>query len=246
MSIIYNDSVLIVGKQYEVQEVSKFPKTKSYMFGKLALLVQITNTTASVRFTGQLHEIPVRSLFNVIGYEAKAVHAKNADGFVIKCNNEFGIAIGTAYLEPDSIDETHVKFTIDGKELKLPLDILIALVRKKVKVKDRKVKKEAKDSGVPVSIIEAVAGAIKVPELTSLPSTVTKILPELNIPVLIDQVKNSPVEVFDFSGEVHDSITEAMLSNEKYIHRLIQKTVMAEVRKLLDGQFTDIRDDYDA
>lgn len=246
MSIIYNDSALTVGKQYEVQEVSKFPKTKAYMFGKLALLVQITNTTASVRFTGQLHEIPVRSLFNVVGYEAKAVHAKNADGFVIKCNNEFGIAIGTAYLEPDSVDETHVKFTIDGKELKLPLDILIALVRKKVKVKDRKIKKEAKDAGIPVSVVEAVAGAIKVPELTTLPSAVTKILPELNIPVLIDQVKNAEVEVFDFNGEVHESITEALLSNEKYIHRLIQKTVMAEVRKVLDGQFNEIRDEHNA
>lgn len=246
MSIIYSESALIVGKQYEVQEVSKFPKTKSYMFGKLALLVQITNTTASVRFTGQLHEIPVRSLFSVQGYEAKSVHAKNADGFVVKCNNEFGIAIGTAYLEPDGVDETHAKFTIDGKELKLPLDILIALVRKKVKVKDRKVKKEAKDSGIPISVVEAVAGAIKVPEITGLPPAITKILPELNIPVLIDQVKNAEVEVFDFSGEVHETITSALLSNEKYVHRLIQKIVMAEVRKLLDGQFVDIRENHDA
>lgn len=246
MSTIYSASALVVNKQYEVQDVSKFPKTKSYMIGKLALLVQVTNTTASVRFTGQLHEIPVRSLFNVVGYEAKSVHAKNADGFVVKCNNEFCIAIGTAYLEPDSVDETHAKFTIDGKEVKLPLDILIALVRKKVKIKDRKVKKETKEAGIPVSVVEAIAGAIKVPELTSLPPAITKILPELNIPVLIDQVKNAEVEVFDFNGEVHNSISEALLSNEKYIHRLIQKTVMTEVRKLLDGQFTDIRDDYDA
>lgn len=51
---------------------------------------------------------------------------------------------------------------------------------------------------------------------------------------------------YSINGEVHESITEALLSNEKYIHRLIQKTVMAEVRKVLDGQFNEIRDEHNA
>jgi len=247
MSIIYTDSIVKTQKKYTVQNVSKFPQEKNFLIGKEVLVVEIEGTSASVRFgSGPRHWIPVRSLINVQGYEAKGVRSENADGFVIKSSNEYGFAIGTAYLEPTKIDTTHATFTVDGKEIKLPLSILIKLVRKTVKVKDRKVKKESKEAGIPVSVVEAVAGAIKVPELTTLPSAVTKILPELNIPVLIDQVKNAEVEVFDFNGEVHDSITEALLSNEKYIHRLIQKTVMAEVRKVLDGQFNDIRDEHNA
>ena len=247
MSVIITESIVKTQKKYVVQNVSKFPQEKNFLIGKEVLVVELEGTSASVRFgSGARHWIPVRSLIHVQGYEAKSVHAKNADGFVIKGPNALNIEVGTAYLEPTKIDEQNVSFVIDGKELRFPLSIFIKLVRKTVKVKDRKIKKESKEAGIPVSVVEAVAGAIKVPELSTLPSAVTKILPELNIPVLIDQVKNAEVEVFDFNGEVHESITEALLSNEKYIHRLIQKTVMAEVRKVLDGQFNEIRDEHNA
>lgn len=246
MSIIYTDSAVKTQKKYTVQNVSKFPQDKNFLIGKEVLVVEIEGTSASVRFgTGARHWLPIRSLIHVQGYEAKPVHAKNADGFVIKGPNELKIDPGTAYLEPVKTDETHAIFSIDGKEVKLPLSILIKLVRKTVKVKDRKVRKEAKDTGVPISIIEAVAGAIKVPAITELPSAVTKILPDLNIPVLIDTIKNNPVEVFDFSGDVHESITSAMLANEKYVHSLIQKMIMAEVTKILGSQFSTIRRNTD-
>lgn len=242
MSTIYAESAIRTQQQYVVQEVSKFPQEKNFLIGKRVLVVELNGSTASVKHgAGARHYIPVRSLINVPGYIARGVRAINADGFVVKCNNEFNITLGTAYLEPDSVDATHAKFTIDGKELKLPLSILISLERKKIKVKDRKVKKEIKDSEIPVSVIEAVAGAIQIPSLNELPSAVTKILPDLNIPVLIDTIKNNPIEVFDFSGDVHQSITSAMISNEKYIHSLIQKLVMTEVTKALSSQFSTIR-----
>lgn len=244
MGIRYNDSALIVGKQYLVQDVSKFPKAKAFLKGKTPVLVSVNQTSCSVRFTGQLHEIPVRSLFHVVGYEAKGVHAKNADGFIIKCSNEFHIPTGTAFLEPDSVSETHAIFTIEGKEVKLPLNILVALVRKVTKVKDSKVKKEAKESGVPLSVLEAVAGAVKVDPLTQLPSAVTKLLPDLNMALLISKVKENTVEVWDFDGNIHDNIMDAQKSNERFIHHMIQKVVMAEVKSLLNGQFEGIRDDF--
>lgn len=246
MSTLYIDSIVKVQKKYTVQNVSKFPQDKNFLIGKDVLVTEIDGTSASVRFGSTTrHWIPVRSLISVQGYSAKSVHAKNADGFVVKGPNPLNIEPGTAYLEPTKVDESHVFFTIDGKELKFPLTMFIKLVRNVVKVKDRKVRKEAKDTGVPVSIIEAVAGAIKVPAITELPSAVTKILPDLNIPVLIDTIKNNPIEVFDFSGDVHESITSAMLSNEKYIHSLIQKMIMAEVTKILGSQFSIIRRNTD-
>lgn len=246
MSTRYEDSVVRTQQQYVVQTVSKYPQEKAFLIGKRVLVVEINGSTASVKHgAGARHYIPVRSLFNVPGYTARGVRAANAHGFVVKCSNEFNIAIGTAFLEPTSVSDTHAKFTIDNKELSLPLNILISLERNKVKVKDRTVKKEATSSGVPISVIEAVAGAIKVPAITELPSAVNKLLPELNIQVLIDNIKSADIEVFDFTGEVHNSIAAAMLANEKYTHSLIQKYVMSEVTKVLSSQFTIIRNDAD-
>ena len=243
MSTRYDDSALVTNKQYTVQDVPKFPSNKKFMIGKLALLVQVTNTTASVRFTNNLHEIPVRALFNIAGYTARSVHAKNADGFVIKCNNEFGIAIGTAFLEPDSVTDTHAVFTINGATLKLPLNILIALERNKVKV--TKVKKIKSENGavVPTTVVEAVAGAIQIPDISKLPSAVSKILPELNIPELITRVKTAPLECFDFNGNDHDTIEKAIIANSRFLHEQIQKIIIEEVNNGLNTKFEEIRDE---
>lgn len=244
MSIIYTDSIIKPNSFYEVQPTSKFPSQKSFLIGKRVIVQSIENTTVSVRQgSSSPHYIPLRSLYSVVGYTVKSVHAKNADGFIVNHVNDYKIVQGTAYLEPTDVTETHAIFTIDGKELKLPLSILIALVRNKVKVKDKTIRKEAKKSGVPVSVIEAVAGAIKVPPITVLPSAVTKMLPNLNIPVLIDTIKNMDTEVFDFNGDVHSNVQSALLANEKFIHALIQKSVMVEVSKLLNSQFKEIRDE---
>lgn len=244
MSVLYTESAIHTQKQYVVQQVSKFPSDKNFLIGKTVLVVEIEGTTASVRQgAGVRHYIPLRSLIHVQGYEAKSVHAKNADGFVVKCPNSLGIPVGTAYLEPTSVDESKgvVKFDIDGKVVTLPLSILIKLVRKTVKVTDKKVKKEAKSSPVPLTVIEAVGGAIRGEGITSLPPAVTKLLPDLNIPVLIDTIKNAEEEVFDFKGDVHNNIGEALKANDKYIHELIQKIALEEVNKLLSQQFESIR-----
>lgn len=244
MSVIYSASVVRTQQQYVVQQVSKFPSDKNFLIGKNVLVVEIEGTTASVKQGNSVrHYIPIRSLISVPGYEAKGVHARNADGFVVKCENSLGIPIGTAYLEPISIDEIKglAKFDIEGKVVSIPLSILIKLVRKVVKVTDRKVKKEAKAASVPLAVIEAVGGAIRGEGITELPSAVVKLLPDLNIPVLIDTIKNAEEEVFDFKGEVHTSVSSAQLANDQYVHELIQRTVLEEVNKLLSQQFESIR-----
>ena len=244
MSVIETSSIVRTQKKYVVQNVSKFPQEKNFLIGKEVLVVEIEGTSASVRFgSGARHWIPLRSLISVPGYEAKSVNAKNADGFVVKGPNPLKIEPGTAYLEPTKIDSDTVTFNVEGKDLKLPLSMFIKLVRKTVKVKDSKVKKEAKQAGIPVTVIEAVSGAIKVPHITAVPAVVSKLLPDLNIPVLIDQVKNSEQEVFDFNGDV-TTIGEALLVNEQYIHRMVQKIIMKEVEKALNGDFTTIRENH--
>lgn len=244
MSVIYSDSVIRTQQQYVVQQISRFPSKKNFLIGKTVLVVEIDGTTVSVKQGGGVrHYIPLRSLIHVQGYEAKGVCARNADGFVVKCPNSLGILPGTAYLEPTSVDESKgvAKFDIDGKVVVLPLSILINLVRKTVKVTDKKVKKEAKSASVPLAVIEAVGGAIRGEGITELPSAVVKLLPDLNIPILIDTIKNAEEEVFDFKGEVHTSVSSAQLANDQYVHELIQRTVLEEVNKLLSQQFESIR-----
>ena len=87
VTTVYTESVLEVNKRYTVQKVTKFPKAREYMIGQQCVLKQIVGTTAHVMFTGRMCEIPVRSLIDVTGYHAQAVHSKNADGFVVNRQN---------------------------------------------------------------------------------------------------------------------------------------------------------------
>lgn len=243
MSVIHTESAITVGNRYTIQTVSKFPQDKNFLIGKTVTVQSINGQEVSVRLGNSMpHWIPIRSLFFVDGYEIKGVHAENANGFMLKTPYA-GYLVGTAFLEPTKVKDDSITFTVEGKELIIPRNCFFHLVRKVVKIKDKKVRKEASQVGVPYTVVESIAGAIIPEQNKEMPSAVNKLLPSLNLEVLIDTIKNNAVEVFDFEGEVHNSVQAALLSNNAYIHRLIQKTVLLEVNKLLEEQFKALRNE---
>lgn len=152
MSVIYSDSELQVDSKYLIQDVTKLSRDTKRFVGLPAIFKQIQNSTAHVRITGNMQTVPVRSLISVKGFIAKGVQAENADAFAVIAQNSLGIPVGRTFIGVDGLTSTHAIFLIDGKELRVPLDILASFVRVKEKVA-KEVKKAAKKSGVSLDLV---------------------------------------------------------------------------------------------
>ena len=219
---IYTDSVLEKQKQYTVQNVSHM-KDYSYLIGNKVLLLDINGSTASILKVNK-HYIPVRSLINVVGYTAKSVAIKNADGFAVVSRNTLGIPVGTAYLNPTRITTTHFFVEVDGKEIKVPLDIVCSLVKDKSLQKSPKITTVSNKLGVPAQVVEDVSEFISPIEnrkdILEIPASIVKLLPHVNLQDLRDQLKHKEDVYSDYDGNLHKTIAEADKANQKIRHKL--------------------------
>lgn len=250
ITTVYSDSVLQIDKRYLVQNVTKFPKLRSYMIGQYCVLKQIVGSTAHVMFTGRMCEIPVRSLIDVTGYHAKSVNAKNADGFVVIKQNTLGIPVGTAYINHDKEKSTteYVVVHVNGKEVKIPFDILAALVSNRKKEKVVKATKLVKSTGLPSEVIaltdELVAPIKNRLDINEIPASVLKMLPGINIQELRDHIKTQMSEnvvYFDYEGNDHPTIAECDKANSKIRHKELEKLLTKEVLDKFKEEWNESR-----
>lgn len=243
MSVIYIDSVLKPDTRYKVQDVSKFPKAKSFMIGQYCVLKQIVGSTAHVMFTGRMTEIPIRSLVDVTGYHPKGVSAKNADGFVVIKQNTLGIAVGTAYLNHDKekSNSDYVVVCVNGKEVKIPFDILGALVRNKKKEKTVKADKLAEKTGFTPVMVE-VMGELLAPyenreDNDFIPASIKKLLPGVNLVELRDLLRTEEDVWYDMEGNDHKTIAEVDKANTKIRNRIFKDRMIALSAKRLSDDW---------
>lgn len=241
MSTIYTESDLIADRSYKVQDVSQIRDAKRFI-GLSALFKQVSNTTASVRITSTMQYVPVRCLIFVKGFVAKSVQAKNAEGFAIIAQNGLGIPVGRAYLNPTSVTDTHAVFDIEGKEVKLPLDILCSLVRiKEKKSKEvKKIEKSTEKDGVPPELISLLDQPGNREPITTIPAFVTKLLPNLNLEDIRDIVNHEEDVYSDFDGNPHATMAEADKANEVIRYKRLAAKALKMINKQAELQFTEI------
>ena len=239
MSIIYTESDLVPNQSYKIQDVSQIRDAKRFI-GLQALFKQVSNTTASVRITGNMQSVPVRCLIKVKGFEAKSVQSKNAEGFAVIAQNALGIPVGRAYLNPTAVTGTHAVFDIDGKEVKLPLEILCSLVRIKEK-KTKEIKKVAKETGVSPEMIRLIDQPSNREPITAIPAFVSKLLPDLNIDDIRDIVNHEDDVISDFEGNPHATMAEADKANEIIRHKKLATKILALIQKQAEAQLTESR-----
>lgn len=240
---IYTDSVLEIGKQYTVQDVSHM-KDYKYLIGQKVLLLDVIGSTASIRKMNK-HYIPVRSLIEVTGYKAKAVQVKNADGFAVVMQNKLNIPIGTAYLNPTRITNTNFTVMHDGKEVTIPLDIVCSLVKDSKAEKKPKIAKAVKDKGIPEvvaeDLMEFIAPSENRKDIVELPASLIKLLPHVNIQDIRDSITVEPGVYSDMEGNIHETIAEMEKSNTRIKHKMVTTILVDIAAKFLHQEAEDIR-----
>lgn len=243
MSVQTNEAVLVKQKKFRVQKVSKFPTdNRKHLIGKDVLLLDITGSTASIRWGDNKHFIPARSLINVKGFTAKGVQAKNADGFVVISQNVLKIEVGTAYLNPTGVTETHAVFDIEGKTVKLPLEILASLVRDKVVI-PKEVKKEAKKTGISPELVAVLDNPEDRKDIEGIPAVIMKLLPHVNINDIRDVLYNKDEVYCDYEGEMHSSFAEADKANNVIRHKALEAKLIELININIKNEFDSTREE---
>lgn len=200
----------------------------------------MVGSTAHVRITSTMQTVPVRSLINVKGFVAKGVQAENADAFAVIAQNSLGIPVGRAYLGPDSVTDTHAVFTIDGKVIKLPLDILASLVRIKEKV-PKEVKKSAKKSGIPVEAVALLDSPEDRQDIEEIPSAIMKMFPNLNVKDLKETLYKQEGVFLDYHDNIHETLQEADRANAVIRHKILEAKLIELAEKNLKASFKEVR-----
>ena len=245
---IYTESILEINQRYVVQDVSKFPKEKGYMIGQPCLLKQIVGSIAHVSFTGRMTEIPVRSLIKVKGYTAKSVRSENADGFVVIHQNNLEIKVGTSYLNVKDITKTHLIMIVEGKEIRVPLAICCPLVKDSKTEKQINTSKVTKETGIPENVvedaIEYIAPVSNRKDITELPSSLLKLLPNVNIQDIKDELEATEGVFFDYEGNDHLTVALADKANTKIRHKRLTKKLIDLATKFLSKLSLTIRENH--
>lgn len=241
MSIVYTESDLVPNQSYKIQDVSQIRDAKRFI-GITCLFKQVSNTTASVRITGNMQSVPVRCLIHVKGFVAKSVQSKNAEGFAVIAQNALGIPVGRAYLSPINVTATHAVFDIEGKELKLPLDILCSLVRiqEKKSKEVKKIEKEVEKDGIPPELVRLLDKPWNREPITTIPAFVTKLLPDLNLEDIRDIVNHEDDVYSDFEANPHATMAEADKANEVIRYKRLAAKCKSLINKQAESQFNDI------
>lgn len=244
MSTIYTDSILIKDRNYIVKDIPKLSKESKKLINCKCTFNYVIGSTAHGRITGNMNTVPVRSLIDVKGYIAKPVRAVNAHGFAVVAQNQLGIPVGQAYLNPTSVDDTYAVFDINGKEVKVPLDILASLVRIKEK-KDTIVKrgttKVSKATGVPSEAIDIIDTSDARVDIEEVPAFINKLLPNLNINDIRDRLKQKPGVFADYNGDIHETIEAADRANTLIRYSFIQEELTNKIKEEATEQFEAIK-----
>lgn len=244
MSTIYTDSILVENTGYKIQDIPKLGKDAKRFVGLKCLFNYVIGSSAHGRITGTMQSVPVRCLIDVKGYEAKPVRAVNAHGFAVTSQNTLGIPVGQAYLNPTSVSNTHAVFDINGKEVKIPLDILVSLVRIQEK-KNTKIKREttkvSKATGIPSEAIDIIDASEARTDIQEVPAFITKLLPNLNINDIRDRLRQKPGIFSDYNGEIHETIEAADKANTLIRYGFIQEELTNIVKDETISQFEAIK-----
>lgn len=244
MSVLILETQLEENKPYTINKVSHLQADVLKLIGLKAIFKAVNGSTASVQVTGRMKSVPVRSLVTVKGYEFKAVSPKNADGFVVIAKNNFGFKVGTAFLKPTIIDKEFAHFTVEGKSVRLPLDILTALVKKKekaVKAATKEIKKASKDSGIPHEVIQEISDATNLSDCTTVPPFLLKLLPNVYVEEIAEILKEQPGTYSDFNGEIHETIAEASKANVVIKHKMLEEKFLQMLEIHTRRHFETIR-----
>lgn len=240
MSSIYTESELSVDSRYIVQDVTKLSRDTKRFVGLPAIFKQVVGSTAHVRITSTMQTVPVRSLINVKGFVAKGVQAENADAFAVIAQNNLGIPVGRAFLGPDSVTATHAIFTIDGKVIKLPLDILASFVRVKEKM-SKEIKKVARKSGIPPESIALLDSPADRQDIEEIPSAILKMFPNLNVKDLKEILYKQDGVFLDYHDNIHATLQEADRANAVIRHKILEAKLLELAEKNLKASFKEVR-----
>lgn len=246
MSELYTDSILKENQKYLIQDIKGLRDTKRFIgLSCLFRYIPKGSSTASVMITGTMQSVPVRCLIYVKGYIAASVNSENADGFAVIQNNNLGLPVGQAYLAPDKVDNLYAYFTIDSKSIKVPLSILCSLVKVKEKI-NTKTSKALKSKNIPVEALEELSNSSLRKDILEVPSSLSKLLPNLNKQDLYNTIKTKTKEVFDYSGEVHSSIEEADRANTILRHKMLEEILLELANEHFKNSFQSIRQVYES
>lgn len=244
MSTIYTDSILVENTGYKIQDIPKLGKDAKRFVGLKFLFNYVIGSSAHGRITGTMQSVPVRCLIDVKGYEAKPVRAVNAHGFAVTSQNTLGIPVGQAYLNPTSVSNTHAVFDINGKEVKIPLDILVSLVRIQEK-KDTQTKREttkvSKATGVSKEAVDVIDQSEARKDIEEIPAFITKLLPNLNVNDVRDRIKQKPGVFSDYNGNIHETIEQVDKANTLIRYSFIQEELTNKVKEESNSQFETIK-----
>lgn len=225
MSYIYTDSELKDNVSYRIQNIKKLSKDTQRFINLKAIFKYPIGSTAHCYITGTMQTVPIRALINVKGFVASPVRASNAHGFAVVAQNNLGLPLGRAFINPVSVNDTQAVFDIENKLIKIPLDILCSLVRIEEKV-NKEVKKVSKETGISINLVNQ----LDIPEarldvLDPLPSFVNKLFPQLNIEDIKDQLKKKEKVWFDYEGNDHPTIAECDKANSVIRHKELTEHV---------------------
>lgn len=240
MSVIYTDSELKENQKYIVQDVTKLSRDTKRFIGLPAIFAYPNNSTAHVRITGNMQTVPVRALINIKGFVAKGVRAENADAFAVIAQNNLGIPVGRAFIGVDGLTSTHAIFLIDGKELRVPLDILASFVRVKEKV-TKEVKKAAKKSGIPVEVVALLDSPEDRQDIEEIPSAIMKMFPNLNVKDLKETLYKQEGVFLDYHDNIHETLQEADRANAVIRHKILEAKLIELAEKNLKASFKEAR-----
>ncbi len=225
MSIMLTETQLIEDSKYTINKVSHCSKDVTNLVGLKALFRYPSGSSAIVLVTGSMKAVPIRSLVVVKGFELKPVAPKNADGFVVTTKNLL-FPVGTSFLYPESITETHAVFLLEEKTVRVSLDILSPLVKHKEKIAkevQKEVNKASKKSGIPRSFIEAMDTKSNRDDFSDVPPFLLKIFPNLNPLVMQEEIKKDVGTFFDYEGNDHHTIEEVDKANSLIRYKLLEE-----------------------
>jgi hypothetical protein len=214
MSTIYYDSELKENEKYTVQDIKKLRSSEKYI-GHVVQFRYMNGLTAHVRWTNNMHTLPARALIKVPGYVASTVHSKNAHAFAVIGQNSLGLPVGRVYIGPTGVTETHAIFSIDGKELKIPLDILASMVKVKEKITKevKKTLKKTEDSARLGQFIEILDNPEAREPIGEVPAMVQKLFPDVTLAEITDVVNKEEGLWSDYDNNPHLSMEEADRAN---------------------------------
>lgn len=235
--------ILLINEKYEIKDVVNFPSRLNYIKNKRALLLRIVKNNVSVSdpLTPQfVKTFSSRILVKTEGYsisKASPLSSLGFNNFVVTGQNDW-LPVGTRIHNPVAKSKEGITcYDTDGKPLLLPLEYVTVIIPNKVKKNKSKGKKE------PVVIEEQLPVPFKnEQEVLVLEKPVKKshVTVSTNVNCIFNGYKILSTETLntvkkdsfikegvfaDLNGDVHQTLEDALKSNEKIIANTIEENI---------------------